>query len=609
MKLLRRLLGSPSGSSASAPPPVESSSAPAAMVDAVDQIRLSLDQGDASRARQMLEALNPAWRDAAEVRWLQGRCERQEGRADEALKTLDDLLSITDHSGGVHLEMAQCHLDRNDLQSARDCLEVAVTLSPESGEAWWSLGEVLYRLESPDALPALEQAVERLEDPQSLGGAWFRMGQIQFESNRVESAAYAFERSLQARPESVESMTAVADTAMMLDREDEALGYYEKALERNPNLPRNVLTNMGSALHYCGRYEDANRVLKRILAEHPNDHVARCYLGQLQLAQCNWAEGWSNFEARYSSGAVPYRPMPYPQWAGQRSDDATLLVLADEGIGDEIMYASCLTEAAGRVGKVVVECEPRLHRLFTRSFPQIHVVGNQRQNDPSWLKGLRQPDWQVPASELPALFRRSDADFPAHQGYLHADPDRTAYWSSRLQEDHGTKWKVGISWRGGTTKTRGRARTLAPEHWRPILAQENIAFINLQYGRYEQELAALNRMGGHPVHDYPQAVADFDETAALVASLDLVITVCTTVVHLAGALGQPVWVLTPLSPGWRYTTARETMPWYPSSVLFRQPALGSWDAVCQKVADRLGLVTKIVTSNRRSTALQAIPLE
>jgi tetratricopeptide (TPR) repeat protein len=550
----------------------------------------------------MLEALNPAWRDAAEVRWLQGRCERQEGRADEALKTLDDLLSITDHSGGVHLEMAQCHLDRNELQSARDCLEVAVTLSPESGEAWWRLGEVLYRLESPGALSAFQEAVERLKDPQALGSAWFRIGQMEFDRNQVENAARSFELALQSCPDSIDTMTALADTLMMLDREDEAVKYYERALEHWPEPPRHVLANMGSALHYTGLYAEAAQVFLRVLAGHPNDHVARCSLGQLQLAQCIWSDGWDNFSARYSSGAVPFRPMPYPQWKGQCSARGTLLVLADEGIGDEIMYASCLQDAAKRVGQVIVECEPRLTRLFSRSFPQVKVVGTERQNDSSWLKGLPQPDWQVPASELPALFRRSDSDFPVHDGYISAEPERVAFWRSRLMENHGAKWKVGISWRGGTVKTRGRARTMSPQSWRPILDQENIAFVNLQYGRYEEELAALNRLGCQRVHDYPQA--DFDETAALVASLDLVVTVCTTVVHLAGALGQPVWVLTPLSPGWRYTTARDTMPWYPSSVLFRQPELGRWDAVCQKLADQLRLLTNSVTLDRRSAALK-----
>lgn len=605
MRMLSRLLGRrPAVPAVDNPSQGDSLQTSAVTVERVEQIRQLLDMGDVPGARQELDALQPPLRDAAEMRLLQGRCERLEGRAYEALKTLDALLSVNDQSGAVHLEMAQCHLDRNDLQAAKDCLEVAVTLNADSGPAWWRLAEVLYRLESPEALSAFQTAVERLEDSHALGNAWFRIGQIHFESNRVESAAEAFERSLEARPESVEAMTAVADTVMMLDREDEALRYYEQALERSPNLPRNVLTNMGSALHYCGRYDDATRVLKRVLAEHPNDHVARCYLGQLQLAQCHWAEGWGNFEARYSSGAVPFRPMPYPQWAGQCSEEGTLLVLADEGIGDEIMYASCLAEAASRVKKVVVECEPRLQRLFTRSFPHIQVIGNQRKNDPSWLKGLPQPDWQVPASELPALFRRSDEDFPAHQGYLKADPDRVAYWSNRLHRDHGAKWKVGISWRGGTSKTRGRARTLGADHWRPILQQDHVAFVNLQYGRYEQELADLNRMGGQSVHDYPQAVADFDETAALVAALDLVVTVCTTVVHLAGALGKPVWVLTPLSPGWRYTTSRDTMPWYPSSVLFRQPDVGRWDAVCQKLADRLGVLTNSVTLDRRLAALQ-----
>lgn len=595
MSLLRRLLNRPPTGDKTEPGVAGSDQV---AEEVLELIRRQLSEKSIVLARRGLDALDARFRTRPEVRLLLGQCLRLEGRLDEAWETFDSLLAEGDDPATVQLELALCHIDRNEIQPAKDCLEVAVTLNPALGLAWLKLGEVLYRLESDDALAAFQRAIDCLDDFSALSDAWFRIGRLRFVANDVEGAAVAFENALKARPDSIEAMTAVADTVLMLDREDEAVRHYEQAVQRNPHLSRSVLTNMSAALHYCGRYDEASRVLKRVLAQHPNDHVARCYLGQLQLAQCDWQDGWRNFEARYSSGAVPFRPMPYPQWSGQSARTGTLLILADEGIGDEIMYASCLAEATSRVGQVIVECEKRLQSLFARSFPQVHVVGTRRQNDPGWLKGLPQPNWQIPASELPALFRLNDSDFPVHRGYLQADPQRVAAWKERLKSEHGGKWTVGISWRGGTPKTRGRARTIASEHWQPILDTRNVAFVNLQYGRYGEELAELNRVCDSRIHDYPDALADYDETAALVASLDLVVSVCTAVVHLAGALGRPVWVLTPLAPGWRYTTSRNSMPWYPSSRLFRQPEVGDWASTCQILANELGGLTKNVTDDR-----------
>lgn len=607
MSLLRRLLGRPTSSN---PPSSLAADSQGGEVTAevVKQVRELLTQNAMTKAAKLLEALESGLRERPEVRLLQGRYERLVGQTDQALATLDSLLAESDETAAIQMEMALCHLDLNDLPSAQDNLEVAVALQPTFGLAWLKLGTVLQRLDRRDAINALLRAVECLNEPLELSDAWFRIGQIRFVTNDVEGAAEAFEESLKANPDSLMALTAIADTVMMLDREVEAVAHYEQALKREANLSRSVLTNMSAALHYCGRFDDAARVLKRLLAEHPNDHVARCYLGQLQLAQCDWQDGWRNFAARYSSGAVEFRPMPYPQWSGQRSNTGTLLVLADEGIGDEIMYASCLADAAKRVRHVVVECEERLHQLFTRSFPQIQVVGTQRQSDANWLKDFPRPDWQIPCSELPAIFRRGDSDFPDRGSYLAADKGRVDYWKRRLKQEHGEKWTIGISWRGGTPKTRGRARTISPTHWKPILAVENAVFINLQYGNYHQELADLNRECGEQVHDYPEAFVDYDETAALIAALDLVVTVCTAVVHLAGALGTPVWVLTPLAPGWRYTTTRTKMPWYPCVILFRQVDLGDWAGICQKLACHLQNVTNSVTGDRRLLALEVDPM-
>jgi ADP-heptose:LPS heptosyltransferase len=169
---------------------------------------------------------------------------------------------------------------------------------------------------------------------------------------------------------------------------------------------------------------------------------------------------------------------------------------------------------------------------------------------------------------------------------LQADPVRIAAWRERLAA-LGPGLKIGISWQGGTHKSRRPVRSLPLAKWQPILQATHAHFIDLQYLDFSAELAAQREATGVQVHSWEAVRADYEETAALVSALDLVISVCTAVIHLGGALGRPVWVMAPFSPEWRYGSKGEEMPWYPSVRVFRQPAYGDWDAVIANVARSL----------------------
>ncbi len=523
---------------------------------------------------------------------LRAQAHRLAGKPLKGLEDCDAALPTSEHPSQVHLEMAQCWLAIPDLEAAIDALHVAVTLDETHAVAWLLLGETWSRVDHHhEAQAAYRSAAAHLASAGERAHAWFLLGQSLMYTVDVEQAREAFLESRACDPERPECHIGLGNAALWLDEEPEAVGHFEVAMRLSPRPGRLLLLNYASALQNCGRFDDAQRIFQRVVAEQPRDHTSRWYLCQLDLALGHWREGWPNYPSRFGSGATVYRPMPFAPWDGRPAPQDTLLVLADEGLGDEIMYASCLAQAAERVQHVIVECEPRLERIFRRSFPQLHVVGTRRENDATWLAGLPRPDWQIPSGDLPGIFRLSDEAFPRHQGYLQADPVRIDHWRARLTSELGPGLKVGISWRGGTVKTRTRTRSLSADLWAPILKVPGASFVNLQYGDYASELARLRDLHGTPIHDFPEAIADYDETAALVASLDLVITVCTAIVHLAGSLGKPVWVLTPLSPGWRYTAHREVMPWYPSSRLFRQKAWGEWQPVCQEVSEALAGLT------------------
>lgn len=335
-----------------------------------------------------------------------------------------------------------------------------------------------------------------------------------------------------------------------------------------------------------GRLEEAGSEIAAVLAADRRHVDARWHLSTAHLLRGDFAAAWPEYESRLERGDAHPRPYRYPRWDGTALGDGTLLVYAEQGLGDEILFASCFGDAISRAGRCVIECEPRLERLFARSFPRASVVGSKYQSAPEWLAGGPAVAAQIPAGSLPGLFRNRVSDFPTHRGYLTADPGKVAAWHARLST-LGTTPKVGVAWTAGTLKTRSTIRSLALAQLAPILRETGAQFVSLQYMDSGAEIRELALRHGLTVHQLPEALDDYDETAALVGALDLVICATTTVSDLAGALGRPVWVLVPASPEWRVQLEGETMPWYPSMRLFRQRRLRDWQPVIEQVAAEL----------------------
>jgi hypothetical protein len=256
------------------------------------------------------------------------------------------------------------------------------------------------------------------------------------------------------------------------------------------------------------------------------------------------------------------------------------------------MFASCLPDLIGQAKKIVVECDGRLAPLFARSFPRAEVHGRQPDQDMSRLSCAPGIDWQIAMGSLPGLFRTTLASFPKHSGYLVPDAHAVQSWRQRLTS-LGDGIKIGISWRGGSTDKTRRQRSTSLEQWLEILRMPGAHFINLQYGDSEQELRAIRATPGISIADWEDIdpLANLDDFAALIASLDLVISIDNATVHMAGALGTPTWVLQPYVPDWRWFIILENSPWYPSLRYFRQPAPGDWDAAFAGIVRQLRELT------------------
>jgi ADP-heptose:LPS heptosyltransferase len=197
-----------------------------------------------------------------------------------------------------------------------------------------------------------------------------------------------------------------------------------------------------------------------------------------------------------------------------------------------------------------------------------------------------QPDHQVPIGSLPSHFRNRAQAFPEHCGYLKADASKVAAWAERLAA-LGPGVKIGLSWQGGVGHTGRLRRSLTLEQLLPLLRLPGMHFVSLQYTDVAAEIAEIAKRHGIQIHHWPEAIDDYDETAALVCALDQTLTVCTAIVHLTGALGRPATVMVPFGSDWRYGASSERMPWYPSVHLIRQRAIGDWSNVLQTVMQKL----------------------
>jgi tetratricopeptide (TPR) repeat protein len=474
-------------------------------------------------------------------------------------------------------------LQAGDLFGAERHFGAVVERSPELVEAQFYLGVALLKQKRyADAIDCFVLAIHYRPD---FAEARFQLGIAQFHLEQYHEAIESFRAVLRLKPDYPDAHCNLGYALYKHCEElDEAEAHLRRALELDPE-KLEAQTNLAMVLDHQGQTSAALEIYDRILGITPDDNEVRLNRSLILLARGDYGRGWPEYEARRALQS--HRQLPFPEWDGTALDDRVLLVHAEQGLGDEIMFASCLGEVIGQARHCVVECHRKLEKLFRRSFPAATVHGAlQTDSDLTWLDRAPRIDCKVGIGSLPLHFRSSRADFPSHTGYLQADPARQEYWRARLAQ-LGGGLKIGISWRGGAKRTRTHMRSIPLVKWLPLLALPDTHFVSLQYGECREEIDAVRNSSGAGVRHWPDAIEDYDETAALVSVLDLVISVQTAVIHLGGALGRPVWVLVSSRPEWRYQETGESLPWYPSVRLIRQVTPGEWEPVIDEAKGRL----------------------
>jgi tetratricopeptide (TPR) repeat protein len=483
---------------------------------------------------------------------------------------------------------------QNRLSDAETRFRSAVALAPEQSDTHADLGLLLLRQErAAEARESLNRALALAPDDV---GARVNLGTALRALGDAEGAEAAYRAALHLEPghaAAIDNLVILLrDQSARLDTEgryEEALTVYDADEGEEVDFRRQALTLKGVKLAGDGRFPEAILAYGEAMKLRPDWSVPYYLRSFSRLVLCDFERGWQDYECRLDvqkfiedSGVltpgIVQRLVRRP--AVDAFDGKHVLVVAEQGIGDQVMFASMIPDLLPRVAGLTCAVEARLIRLFQSSFPGVRLM--QVPGTMS-LSGI---DQLVAMGSLGHAFRRKLSDFPGAP-YLKPSGAAQRRWAERLGPA-SRRLRVGISWRGGTPRTRAEERSLTLDQLTPVLGAPGCEFVSLQYGDIASEVAEFTARTGHAIRVFPrEEIDDFDDLAGLVSNLDIVVSVQTALVHLTGAIGKPCLTMLPQFPEWRYTLAARTMPWYPSVQLLRQPDRGDWEPVIERVAKAL----------------------
>jgi len=421
-----------------------------------------------------------------------------------------------------------------------------------------------------DAAACFEQALALKPDD---GDALYCLASVFRAQGKLDDAAAFYQRTLALRPNHAEAHYNLGNVLGEQGKLDDALECYERALALKPDYA-DAHTNLMITLRDQGRLDDAMACCQRALAFHPDSAGANFCDAYIRLLTGDFAGGWPKYEWRWLTQEVKPHGLTLPLWDGKDLGGRTILLHCEQGLGDNIQCIRFARRVKEKGGTVLLSCPRSLARLFEDVAGIDGIFPDGR--------GLPEYDVQAPLMSLPGLFQTTLNTIPASVPYLQSDPARVTAWRDRLAGYPG--FKVGIVWRGSATHDRHRLMTAA--QFAGFLDIPGLAVISLQKDGTAEEMETLGRVPG-PFLDAGPLQEDLSDAAAAVSNLDLVITVDTSVCHLAGALAAPVWTLIPFAPDWRWLLQREDSPWYPTMRLFRQPKIGDWQSVVERVRAEL----------------------
>jgi tetratricopeptide (TPR) repeat protein len=519
-------------------------------------------QGRLREAEKLYARVLKAEPDHFDALQLLGLAKAQVGQMGEAFRLLSAALKINPHAPDVLINFANVlHALKRD-QDALDCLDRALALRPGDPDALLNRGDALLTLSRPqEAIACFDDVLAR--DPRQ-ADALLSRGTALATLGRPERALADFDAALALGHPNAHYNRGNA--LFELGRYAEAVAAFDRALALTPDNPQ-AWNNRGNTLTALKRHQEAIESFDRALAvqkDHAGAHFNRA-LALLVLG--DWQRGFAEYEWRWKRSGMTDMRSGYgkPLWLGEFPLARKIILLhAEQGLGDTIQFARYAPLLARAGATVVLEVQPELTSLLSRleGVASCHARGDK----------LPPYDVHCPLGSLPLAFKTKPANVPAEIPYLRADESHLAKWRPRIEALPGKR--IALTWAGNTSHANDRNRSIDLSLLEPLLALEGVSFLSIQRELREKDAEILARhvnvthLGGE--------LADMDDTTAVSALADLTISVDTSVVHLAGSLGRPVWVMLPYAPDWRWTLSGDRTPWYPQARLFRQTALADW---------------------------------
>ena len=530
------------------------------------------------------QALRHAPEDIETLRLL-GTVLAELGKNDDAIKHLKKSLKIKPDQAEALNNLGLVLTNKHQYEEAVTYYQRALAVRPDYADALSNLGIAFNNLERPDeAEISLKQALKL--NP-NFANAHYALGMVLKEKDLFKEASQCFLRGLELKPDLLSAYQDLCSIYRTWGRLEDALVYSNQALALSPNT-YSIHTNQGLILEEMSRLDEALAEYDRAISLSPEKTGARGNKAYLHLRRGILDLGWEAYELRLARGEAQHSfdRFPYPIWDGLPLEGKRILVYAEQGLGDEILFASCFQDVIDQADHCVIECALRLASLFSRSFPTATIQGADRFQI-GWLTSMPKIDLQIAAGSLPRLLRPNLESFPKSPSYLVADPKRIDYWHSRLAI-LGPGLKIGICWRSSLIKGERNRYYSSLNQWGGILRVSGVHFINIQYDECSEELQEAQDRFDVNITVYPELDLrnDIDESAALIASLDLVISAGTATCEISAALGIPTWRCDGhgLDP---FALGSEEYPWHPTIKRFMQPSYGDWNTALASIAEAL----------------------
>jgi tetratricopeptide (TPR) repeat protein len=529
-------------------------------------LQAALQAGRHAQAIDLLQRLAAAAPANAAAHYLLGRVYRAAGRAPEALGCLQEAARLAPDSVDARFQLALLLLERESWREAIPWLREALRLRPDYPEAYSNLGTALQECGAFDeAVRCFRTAIRLKPDYHE---AHYNLGNACKEMGDLGEAAAAYREAIRLAPGFGAAHGNLGGIHQGRGELAQAEAAYATALAADPANEK-ALNGLGLVRSERGYIDEAIAHYRRALALEPDFAEAHLNLGLAMLVTGRLREGWEEYEWRWRSSALrrELRHADRPRWRGEPLAGKSILLHAEQGLGDTIQFARLAPLVAAAGAGVLLEVDAPLYELMRDAFPGVEV----------FARGQRLPafDCQCPLLSVPRVLGITLENVPARVPYLAPDEARLREWQARIAGPPARR--VGLAWAGSPTHRYDRTRTIPAAALRPLIDAANARFYSLQKGQGSDGAQTLG------LTDWTGELASFADTAALVACLDLVVTADTAVAHLAGALGKPVWLLTPFAPDWRWLLERTDSPWYPTMRLFRQRRAGDWGEVVEAV--------------------------